>query len=350
MLSLKPIFHGLVPPNVKCQRRQCVLVLNLPRVLQRNIAIGAILCVVAFVVILYCCSEDRDMLHAKLTILQGAWHATINTEGDGEIGYGAGLGVKFLPKTFDMQATNRELQPHLSRKPATVEDRDRVFGRCYGITYYTNKHPKGVFYFTGGPAPIDKIFERFKVACREGMAGERGKMIEKFWHSQPPTPISKPWDAEDEESKKLTLRVGVIDVKAYDQRDGIWTAVVRRDGSGYIQLGFALPPLADFPAGAFDPKTILSHLEPRLVLIFPANHGIDEYFVRIIGEDKKGQMMWAKEPDPIAEVFELFRQAYKQGKSASRSKAFPEAWRRHPPTKVSHSWDDEVVKTKNEKP
>ena len=66
---------------------------------------------------------------------------------------------------------------------------------------------------------------------------------------------------------------------------------------------------------------------------------------------KAGEVLWEKSQGPIAEVFELFRQAYKDGKATELSAPprFAELWRKHPPTPVSKSWDAEEGEKTGEK-
>ena len=150
------------------------------------------------------------MVTRILVIHHGEWHITIKKDGSGLIGHGDQIGVYFPAKTFDVQAIDRELQPHLSLKPKTQEDRLRIIGKCYGVTYYTKEKPKGTFYFTGGPTPVAKIFERFRIACRtvKPIPQKSSLAIEKAWREHPPTPISKPWDAEEKDATTLSKNKG----------------------------------------------------------------------------------------------------------------------------------------------
>ncbi len=118
---------------------------------------------------------------------------------------------------------------------------------------------------------------------------------------------------------------------------GLWTAQVRRDGSGVLWYGSSGGAVVAFPAGTFDTKGVAAGLREKLTHTRPADPTLMSAWLRT--DDKTGEVLWEKEPGPIAGMFELFRRAYKQRKAGAGGQDLAGLWRRHAPTPVSELWD-----------
>jgi hypothetical protein len=121
----------------------------------------------------------------------GQWHLIIKKNGSGFGGNGAPPGVLFPPKTFDVKAIDRELRPNLSLEAP------KAAGRVYGVTWFTGHEPNGMFYYTKGPEPIAYVFELFRKACHNLKYDMSNSIVANAWRKDPPTPVSKPWDAKE---------------------------------------------------------------------------------------------------------------------------------------------------------
>ena len=281
------------------------------------------------------------------------WRATIDRDGSGGGGYGAGPGVFFPPGTFDARAIEAKLRPHVSRtRPAPPSE------NLYAAEFFDDAEDRpgarprssvAILDYADGPGPIADIFELFRQACRQGKAGVgAAQAFGDWWREQPPTPVSRPWG---EDGRRLTLRV----------RAGFWSAEANEDGSGSIAcvgLGprayAALLALsrgsiagteledetvtADLPPRTLDTPSIARRLRPELSAtppaVPPARGPMEANFFR----DGRRQTLFANGPAPFADTFEAFRAACRQGRCSAPGRV-EAAWKKNPPTPASKPWD-----------
>ena len=130
-----------------------------------------------------------------LSVRAQQWAAIIKLDGSGILSFGSPAGVYLPPESFDPDPVARCLKQIVSH------ERLDSTAAVYGVwVNYRGEISEG---FIKDPVPIEHIFELFRRACREGKGGAESRTIAAAWRKQPPTSISKLWDAEiTEEGRK----------------------------------------------------------------------------------------------------------------------------------------------------
>lgn len=246
---------------------------------------------------------------------KNAWGVDVCQDGSGSLTYGSGPGAYFPPKTFDGEDVISRLKPKLkSARPSHVERA----AYCVELMGRHGTEPM----WTEEAEPIAEVFELFRKACREGKAGIEGRAFANVWREYPPTPLSRAWD-EKGERPVVTVSGGLR-----------WTLVIKEDGSG--DVAYPISAYTFYRAGTFDVQAIVQRLKSQLS---PKRLRFDvgPYMATLL-EDRGKSMLYSDEPDPIADVFELARQAAREGKGEG-FKVFEEMWREHRPTPVNEPWN-----------
>ena len=261
-------------------------------------------------------------LRPAIEIRAGQWWVRVGERGDALGGYGSGLGVGFPPGTFDPRAIEAGLRPHLSQLRLGSGPQT---GGPFGVQFFHGAVRESLYATV--PGPITEAFEPFRRACRQRKAANGEREFADSWREHPPTPASKPWD---EDGRCLVVRVRV----------GLWSAEANEDGSGSIaRIGLGDGAVtAELPPRSLDTPSIARRLRPSLAATPPAAPPARGPMEADFFRDGRRQTLFATGPAPLADAFEAFRAACRQGKCSAPGRV-EAAWKKNPPTPASKPWD-----------
>lgn len=262
---------------------------------------------------------DRGGQQSGLVVASSYWRAAIARDGSGSLTYGSGrANAQFPPGTFGFERVVHELKPTL-----TLDNPPCPTLNDYHVELIGNQAAEVMW--PRDPVAIDGLFELFRKACHnEKVRGAH--TLANIWREHPPTPMSRPWDEEGERP--------VVKVTA----GPLWTLVIKEDGSG--DVGYPSSAYTFFRPGTFDAQATVQRLKASLSERRVDLKG-DLYMATFLAADHDGKReLFANENlSPIAEVFELAKEACQQEKGEG-CEHLERMWREHAPTPVSKPWKD----------
>lgn len=279
------------------------------------------------------------------------WYATFWADGSAHAHYAedARDSINFERGTFDTAAIITGLATRLTRQkpePSRVELR-------YTFEISRNRNDVHGPFWACDPTVHADVFELIRQAVRAGRIpnGMTSSHFEETWRCLPPSPLSKPWEAPvlppgksrialspepspTRHDKPCAISPIVLRIRSFG-----WAGYITENGAAV--LGEGDPELGTYlPAGTVNVAAIRDWLKPQLSTDARDSFTLNDYCYLEQTISGRTEMLWFRNAQTTADLFELFRYAYKA--QGWRYPRVEHDWRGTRPSLYSRPWDDDI--------
>jgi len=258
-------------------------------------------------------------------------------------------GFGFRPGTFDLEKILDRLQPRLLPRNRGAR---WTAGSDYYVEVWQDKRWQSPLEASGYLENVGLVADFFemirqRIRAKSPSNNPTPDPLAMWWRLHPPTSLSRPWDAPvepvgarshlpPEPSDPETLRPEQRDPGAiafYISGPGA-EAYVTTNGSAALRMPYAIVYL---PPGTFNVAALNDWIKPQLFK--DGGERDDDPNCSFEGVASNGliEQQWFRNPLAVADVFELFRYAFKA--QGWQFLPIESAWRNARPAHRSKSWD-----------